>query len=1283
MKSRKIKLNLLILLLFTFTLCGLSKAESFTLTREIKWQIIEQTSTFKNKFDKRLTFEDASIKNNLPWFEEKMQVSSPGSINAVLKLYTYEECDGTMVPDSTVNLPTEFLFTASLGMAREIPFAIVRGLPFRRNMTTGRIEKLTSFTLEITNSIGAKINEKVVAYKTLTHSKLSEGTWIKLGVTQSGVYKLDYNYLKSIGFDPNTINPKNISIYGKPSGMLPQKISILRDTDLVENPIEVRGESDGKFDNGDLVLFYAQSQTTWEYNKLGYFTHQQNYYSDTSWYFITIGKTQGKRIQEIQNNTNTSDITVNTYDDYALHELDAYTKITDEILGGRTWWGEVFNTNLSQDFSFNFPNIDVTKTGTIRLSTSARSFSPSSFTCSINNKSAITQTIKEVSDDFEDTYSRPFTSTNTFQPDKSSINVNLKYNQSENNSTGWLDFIEINVKSKLQLNQGKQINFRNTELTDSGKIMEFSIQNNSGSIHIWDVSDFHNVATQKFDQSGSTVTFKTVINYIKEFVAFDDASLKNPELAQTIPNQDLRATEPIDMVIFTHPDFIPQAKELADFHKKEDGLNSLIVTPQQVYNEFSGGSQDVSAIRDFMKMLYDRDKVQGKAPQYLILFGDASFDYKNRIKGNTNFIPTYEGFNSTDPIGSFCSDDYFGFLDDNEGWTSDAGSDDLFDISVGRLPVKNHWDADNMVDKIKRYYSEASMRDWRNIITMVGDDQNYNGFLNDCESLANYVRDNYPVMNLEKIYFDAYKQVSGASGARYPAAKADLNKRIDAGSLIVNYIGHGGEIGLSHERVVEMNDINGWNNTNALALFITATCELSRFDDPGRVSAGEINVLNPYGGAIAMFTTTRIVNTFGNGRLTNNLFRNNMLNKFNGAPKTLGQIFTLAKDRTGSDENTRNFTLLGDPALRLALPQYQVITTKVDNKDTNSSTIDSFKALGIVSVEGFIADANGKKINNFNGTIYPTVYDQTTRMQTLANDSADDEPSYKQDFYVQKNKIYKGKASVDSGNFSFTFVVPKDITYLNGKGKISYYAMNGNDDAHGLYTNFIVGGVNPNATKDENPPEITLYINDTNFKDGGIVDSNPVLIARISDDIGINTVGGGVGHELTGTLTNGEPIILNDFYESILNNYKVGEINYPFNNLSEGSYNLKVKVWDVSNNPTEAIINFVVISADQIKIEKLFNFPNPLTDKTTFSFEHNKPNQELVLTIDIFNMKGQKVKTLSEKYDSPGTRSASIEWNGTDDLGAPLSNGVYPYRLTIKSSDGKIVSSSNKLLIIH
>ncbi|HSW68044.1 MAG TPA: type IX secretion system sortase PorU, partial [Bacteroidales bacterium] len=621
-------------------------------------------------------------------------------------------------------------------------------------------------------------------------------------------------------------------------------------------------------------------------------------------------------------------------------------------------------------------------------------------------------------------------------------------------------------------------------------------------------------------------------------------------------------------------------------------------------------------------------------------------------------------------------DDFFGYLEDHEGT---ALTDDL-DIGIGRLTVTTPEQAEAVVDKIIRYstVSTANLGEWRNVICFVADDEDGNLHINQAERLVDVVSELRPEMNIDKIFIDAHQQVFTPGGQRYPDVNADINSRISRGALIMNYTGHGGVNGWALERILERSDINSWRNIDHLPLFITATCEFAYYDDPNLLSAGELVLLNPKGGGIALFTTTRPTFAGPNFTLNRRIFEA-IFSDIEPDLLRLGDIIRIAKSNISDMGNARKFILIGDPALKLAIPRYRVFTTHFNNSEVTFAS-DTLRALSMVTINGYVGDRNGQILSDFNGVVIPTVLDKAVQMTTNANDGGEKFP-----FQLQQNILYRGKSSVVNGAFSFSFIVPRDIAYHYGPGRISYYAFGSLGDAHGSTHDLFVGGFNENVNTDLEGPVIELYINDRNFRHGGITGENPVLFAVVSDESGINTSGSGIGHDITAIL-NDEPEnvrVLNRYYTADLNTFQRGTIEFPFFNLPDGQHMLRLKVWDVHNNSSEAITEFVVASSATMALQQVLNAPNPFRDYTRFYLEHNMGGEEIEVDVQIFSFDGRLLKRLNQTLIPHGFRSEIATWDGHDNAGNPLEAGVYIYRVLVKNNSGQLETASNKLVIIR
>ncbi|MES2836339.1 MAG: type IX secretion system sortase PorU [Bacteroidota bacterium] len=1158
---------------------------------------------------------------------------------------------------------------------------IVEFIPFRKN-TSGKIEKLISAKINYTDNNNAQNKSKKSIQNYAQNSVLKSGNWHRLGVWEDAVYKVDYTMLKFMGVDVDNIDPRNIRVYGNGTGILSEQNSQAKPDDLLENKILVFGETDGKFNKEDYIVFFGKGPHQWKINSSKEFYHEQNIYSDTSYYFLTFDLGAGKRIEHKNNNSLVPTETSSSYDYLVFHEKD----IENIVKSGKEWYGEKFENQTAYAFNVSIPNAVLNSNSLLKASVAARSTPASNFSINCQGNT-LTLTPYEIGLEYwQDPASETFGKLN-FISNSTDYSINAIFNKNPNFSTatGWLNYFEIITRANIDASL-LNFSFRDLQSVGANKKTQFTVANfNSSTQFLLDVTQPYNASI--IDLNGTSFVSET--DSLKEFFVFtnDKNNLKRPVFIERVTNQNLHGLPTADMVIIAHPNFYSEAQRLAQLHQQYDGYTIHLVTPQQIYNEFSSGSQDITAIKYFMKMFYDRATNTSNYPKHLLLFGDASYNYKSKIN-NTNFIPSYQSQNATSFIDSYVSDDYFGLLDDNEG----NGLGDGVDVAIGRLPVKTMPEAKIVVDKLYSYVERKtntttnnkqslSAGDWKNVVCFVGDDQDGGLHLRDADKLAVYIDTNFREINVDKIYFDSYKQESSSGGQRYPEVKSALNNRVNKGALIVNYTGHGGETGWGHERILEVGDINSWQNEEKLPLFVTATCEFSRFDDPNRTSAGEDVLLKANGGGIGLLTTTRLVFSSPNFVLNQNFYKNVFV-KQNNEIKTIGETFRVTKNLSANSFSTnhRNFSLLGDPAIKLHYPKNKIVTTSI-NGITIQAITDTLKALSKVSVTGIVTNENGIKLSNFNGIIYPTVLDKSAELSTMANDP--DSPKIK--YNLQQNAVYRGKISVANGEFSFSFIVPKDISYNFGKGRISYFAEGETDDANGYNENFIIGGLNNNAPIDETGPEIKLYMNDDKFVSGSVTNEEPLLLAYVKDENGVNTVGAGIGHDIIAILDNNteKSIVLNDFYQADLNTYQSGKVIYPFSKLDEGKHSIDFKIWDVYNNSEKSSIDFVVAKSAEVALSHVLNYPNPFTTKTKFFFEHNQPFTELNVSIQIFTVSGKVIKTIDQTILTNGFRSDEMEWDGKDDFGDKIGRGVYIYKIKVISPDGKSAEQYEKLVLLN
>lgn len=1140
------------------------------------------------------------------------------------------------------------------GNLEKIHFQVV---PFKK--AGNKIYALKSFELK---KMPVLLKSAAVEnYNWKTESVLKSGTWKKISISGRGIYKIPYAKLSEWGFS----NPANVSVFGSGGIILPEDPGNIRFDDLPQVAVW-----HGKSNGADCLFFYAPGTTEWNYNKAaGIFTHELNNYATGGFFFLSENVQSPKIVHKAESIVEAPTVQTGYFSGY-----DVFEEELENILplgSGRQWMGNKFKNGSAKNIVFNTGQLENGSPVTVRVRGVARSYKTSQMKVSVNQTEVGTLSFSTVNTG---------SSSETFASDQAKIfqmpasgnevTVGLKYfsdkinNSVDDNAIAWLDFVEVNFRQKL-IAGNEPLFFRDAKSVGPDQICEFSIENVSAETKVFDVTEWNNLTEIPLEINGSRGTFKRPAGELREYVVFNSTgNYTEPVLAGDVENQNLHGMKTPEFLIISHPNFLNQANRLAAFHRDFDAMDVAVVNVNQVFNEFSSGNRDAVGIRNFIKMFYDRNENL----KYVLLFGDGSFDNKLIRPGTKNFIPTYQSINSLSPTSSFITDDFFVILDAGESVYNGA-----VDLGIGRIPASTSSEAEIVVDKILGYYSSESLGEWRNAVCFIGDDEDGGLHLRDSERLAGKVNANYKEFITDKIYLDAFQQETTPAGERYPDVTEAINKRVNDGVLVLNYVGHANERFMADEHVLDVSNVNSWSNKSNLPIFVTATCEFSRYDADD-TSIGEYVLFNPNGGGIGLFSTTRLVYADQNFALSNKFYDFVFETDENGVRYRMGDIMRLTKINTINTINKRSFSLLADPALRLTYPAHKVKTNRINGKDA-SELRDTLGALQKIEIDGNVTDYFGNKLTNFSGEISITVYDKEVTMTTLGN--AGETPT---EFKVRENIIYKGKANVNAGDFTFSFVIPKDISYVPGEGKIVYYASNGETDAHGAFTNFVIGGSGSQGVADNKGPEIDLYIDNTAFISGGKTGKNPLLLAFLSDENGINTAGTGIGHDITAILDDdyANVLVLNKYYRAAVDDYTSGSIQYQLKNLSVGKHRLKLKAWDVANNSSEKEIEFEV-TGDFI-ISEVFNYPNPVSDNTSFVFTHNQSGEILDVVIEIFDLSGRRIDYLTQSVGSRGTSSNPVRWNFPESQ-TWMGNGIYPYRITARNREGSFATITGKLII--
>ena len=1119
------------------------------------------------------------------------------------------------------------------------------------------------------------------------NSVLASGDWYKFSVDTTGVFKIDKNLLQRIGITTNGLNPKHLQIFGNGGHLLPVLNSDFRIKDLKENALFVEGEADGSFDANDFILFYAKGPHDWVVNAATKTVkHRQNIYTDKAYYFITVGNANGKRIVEKATNTGPVSAQISSFDDFIFYERDEL----NIIAAGTQWFfNDDFNIENTQRVTIPFPNALENSTILVKVRGVSTSVASSVMQVKVNGQDFPALNFSPAS-----TTEKARTSEKTAELTNSSeaVKIDLNYNNNGNPSAkAYLDYIEIIGKKTLRATT-KQFSFRSFDQFDATGTVAYQIKNAAAIFQVWDVSTFSTPTLIKNEATGADFLFKDSGASLKEYMVINEFDFYIPETIENakVVNQNLQALKDLNYILITTAALASEAQRLADYHQINSGFTTKVVLLDEIYNEFSSGAKDITGIRDFIKHVYTNNSSEDKKLKYVCFFGDGSFDYKDRITGNNNVVPVKLSENSFNLANSWVTDDFFVMLGENDG---NMNTSDTIEVVSSRIPVTGSAQAKDVVDKILSYYSGNALGDWRNTITLLADDiddrfdiQIQKGV----EVIADEIKINKPIFNINKIYADAYVQQNAAGGERYPEVNEAITNAIEKGTLVLDYFGHGGEDGFASERILEKPQIQGFNNPNTLPLLITVTCDFSRFDNPSRITAGELTLWNKTGGAASMITTTREVFISVGQRFNESLIK--ILLAFNNEEVTIAEALMKTKN-SFSDKQKFFIYSFGDPAMRLAVPAPNVQITKMNDKDI-SQPLDTLKALSRVRFEGVVLDNSGNILPNFNGTLSTTVFDKSLDRKTLGNNSFGETLN----FDTQDSKIFRGKSRVTNGAFQFDFIVPKDIKISFGgeidangntiskKGKISFYASDTLtfNEKSGYNIDITVGGIDENAPEDTVGPELKLFMNDESFIDGGNTNASPNLIAVLSDSSGINTSITAIDHDIIGILDGDalNPIVLNDFYETALDDFTKGKVTYRLRDLETGAHTLSIKAWDTYNNSSETTLNFVVMSDAVLNLENVLNYPNPFVNYTEFWFNHNKPNELLEVQVQVFTVAGKLIKTINQNIQTAGNLSRNIIWNGLDDFGNKIGKGVYVYKLRVKATATNLVSEKYEKLVI-
>lgn len=1093
-----------------------------------------------------------------------------------------------------------------------------------------------------------------------SESVLNSGKWVKIQVAEDGIYKLTAADLKKMGFS----NLDKVAVYGYGGWPLDEDFSTTYIDDVPEVAV---------WRSADYLLFYGKGPRKWEYSSSDKsFIHTNNPYSNYGYYFVTEKETTGRTMEKAASAAGAT-LQVTTFDDYVLHEEE----LVSVNSSGRELYGESFTSTLSRDFTISVPGI-TNDEGKATLSFISRG--NGTITMNVDGNALISGSVSVPSDEYE--VARELYRERAWMADKGeTVKVNIGYSTTGHKNVH-LNYFRLQMKRQLKVYDNYTF-FRS--LSARGNASRFVIQGADASTLVFDVTDGVNPQQMETSLNGTELSFSIPASAsLREFVVVKPSQIKAPVTVGEVANQNLHALPQQDMIIIAQPNFTTQAERLAEAHRTKDNLTVRVVTPESIYNEFSSGTPDATAYRRFMKMFYDRQTSEADAPKYLLLFGDGSFDNRKLTSAwksvdMSNMLLTYQTENSLSSQ-SYVIDDYFGFLDDADNKKSLQNK--KLCLGIGRFPIRTVEQATQMVDKVISYMENRNIGSWKNNLCFMADDgSNTDGFMTEhmefADQLAGYVESEHPDFLVNKLYYDAYKK--DMTAGTYPDVRSGLQKLLKDGLLLFNYTGHGGTTALSDEKVLTQTDINQFTYTH-LPVWVTATCDFTRFDDLN-TSAGEDVFLNKSSGGIALFTTVRVAYSRPNFPINDNVIRN-LFERNNGRRRTLGEVMQATKN-TLSSVYKLGFCLIGDPAVKMAYPEFGMKVTTVNGQSVDGNSI-SFKALEKITVEGEVLDVSGQLVTDFTGIVNPTVKDSKVTVTCLKNSNKDDSPAFT--FTDYPNTIFIGNDSVRNGKFSFTFTVPKDISYSNLQGKMNLYAVDteSGNEAQGNFDNFIVGGTSDTAETDTIGPEIrALYLNDTTFVDGGQVNTTPYFVAELWDKSGVNITGSSVGHDMMLVIDESTVLSynLNSYYELLPGEDGTGIVKFPIPALEPGKHTAEFWVWDILNNSTVRTFTFEVVEGLKPFLFDVIATPGIAREQVTFHLMHNRPESRMRVGIMVYDLAGRQLWKHEESGTSGLFENYTVSWDLTSG-GVRMRPGVYIYRAAISTDNSKDATKARKFIIL-
>ena len=1068
------------------------------------------------------------------------------------------------------------------------------------------------------------------------HSPLAGHSTYRIHVTTSGIYTITLNDIPAL----NGLSTDEVALYGNTGAMLTDINGSGMAHPLFNLPVWIADNNrNGLFDGNDYLLFYGEGVDRWV-NRDDTYRYSRHVYATDNCYYLTL-HSAGRILDTLPATSGITD-TISHHTVVATHHND----LVNLYQTGQVWLGERFSaTQTSRTFTLTLPNAATTPTVDVRFAMANDGKYDATLNVTMNGN-AISAYINTAA--VYRTFESQFPSNNA-----STYSLKVNYSPTNGTASAYLDYIELTATAQMRYNNS-QTWLRTTDNDIDNEVL-YRVENATNNLRAWDVTVIDSIYEVPIHSDATGTHLNVKDGGARQLLLFESTQAYHPQRIEAITPTDLAGAALPDMIIVAPAAFFAQAERLADLHRENDGLSVLVTQPQAVYDEYSGGKQDPLAYRELLRSYYKRHN--GQHPRYLLLLGKGTYDPRNLLGNNSNLIVTCEATVSfSDNGNAYCSDDMMGFLEDGES----GRQTESMDVAIGRLPAKSEAEATHLVDKIARYIDRQDLLqndprgDWRNNIVLLADDADPGSiydtmFAHDAEKLATRIKTKHHQYNISRVFADAFTQQSGSSGSYYPDVNNALKQQIDYGCLLLNYIGHGSTQYIGTERYITPNDISDYTNYDRLAFFVTSTCSFGRCDMVDDICGSERFLLAD-GGGIGLVTATRPI---VHHEPFNTLVCMNLLDPDN----SIGDAWRKAKNTYAVSHSV---VLLGDPALRLSIPAHKVEVTHINQHPADTVLGDTATVLSEVVVEGHVVDINGFEDNSFNGPLYITVYDREKESHTQGNDNDDTGVRFMQ----QKSVLFRTRDSVRNGLFQYRFVVPMDVAYDYAACKLSHFAHDAATDATGAYTHLFLGGFDTSGVTHTCRPSVRLYLNDTTFRSGGSCDESPTLLAYLADSIGINAVGSGLGHDITAVLdNNGNNLItLNDFYTADIADSRRGIVTYQLSGLTEGWHTITLKAWNIFNRSASATLRFYVQGSDDPEVIHFTASPNPATTRTVIRVEHNCPSQLEKATVELFDMRGRRVRSWQPTLDNSYV-VGPIEWDFRDESGNTVPNGIYVARL--------------------